>query len=92
MRYTCERIIEALSDYFDGDLGDEDSVDVRNHLRGCRACLAFADSLHRIIELCRAQEPGVKLHPLTLSARAELESAWRKALAARQSDSNQESI
>lgn len=92
MRYTCEQIVEALSDYFDGDLGYEDSVDVRNHLRGCRACLAFADSLRRIIELCRAHEPSVKLRPLTPPARAELESAWRKALADRQSDSNQESL
>ena len=92
MRYTCEQIIEALSDYLDGDLGEEDSVDLRNHLRECRACLALADSLRRIIELCRAHAPGVKLRPLTPPARAELEGAWRKALADRQSDSNQKSL
>jgi len=83
MKCTCERIIEALSDYFGGDLRQEDSVGVRNHLSGCGTCLAFADSLRRTIELCRAYEPGVKPQPLTPSARAELESAWQKALADR---------
>jgi predicted anti-sigma-YlaC factor YlaD len=83
MTYTCEEIIEALSDYFDGDLGQEDSVGVRNHLGRCGTCLAFADSFRRTIELCRAYEPGVKPQPLAPSAKAELESAWQKALADR---------
>jgi hypothetical protein len=35
MRYTCEQIVEALLGYFDGDLPEEASVAMRDHLRGC---------------------------------------------------------
>jgi predicted anti-sigma-YlaC factor YlaD len=85
---TCERVMARLSDYLDEDLDEESGVEVEKHLRGCGTCQAFADSLRQIIELCRAYEPGVKPRALTPSARAELESAWQKTLADRQSGSN----
>ena len=77
-----------LSDYLDEDLDGESAVEVEKHLRACGTCRAFADSLRRIIELCRAYEPGVKPRALNPSARAELESAWQKTLADRQDGSN----
>jgi predicted anti-sigma-YlaC factor YlaD len=86
---TCERVMAQLSDYLDEDLDGESGVEVEKHLRGCGPCQAFADSLRRIIELCRAHEPGVKPRALTPSARAELERAWQKTLAGRQDGSNQ---
>ena len=77
-----------LSDYLDQGLDRETGVEVERHLRECGSCLAFADSLRRIIELCRGYEPGVNPRPLTPWARAQLESAWQKALADRWRGSN----
>jgi len=78
---TCEQVMTRLSDYLDEDLDREAGVEVARHLGACGTCLAFADSLRRTIELCRAYEPSVKPRPLNPPVRAELESAWRKALA-----------
>ncbi len=72
-----------LSDYLDADLDAATAVEVERHLTTCGACLACADSLRRIIELCHAHGPGVIPRPLDLAARAELKSACQKALAAR---------
>ena len=80
---NCEQMMARLSDYLDGDLDAETAAEVERHLRACSQCLAYADSLHRIVELCRAYEPAVKPRPLNPSARAELRSAWQKALADR---------
>jgi predicted anti-sigma-YlaC factor YlaD len=90
MRYlgTCEQVMAWLSDYLDEGLDARTGVEVEKHLRACGTCLAYADSLHRIIELCRAYEPSVKPLALTPSARAELERAWQKTLADRQRGSN----
>ncbi len=77
-----------LSDYLDRDLDPKTGAEVERHLRECGPCLAFADSLRRIVELCRGYELGVKPRPLTPSARAQLESAWQKALARQRRASN----
>ena len=69
---TCEQVMARLSDYLDEDLDAETAAEVERHLRECGPCLAYADSLHRTIELCHGSEPGVKPRPLTPSAKAEL--------------------
>jgi predicted anti-sigma-YlaC factor YlaD len=61
---TCAQVMARLSDYLDEDLDAKASVEVETHLRECGSCLAYADSLRRTIELCRAYEPSVKPRPL----------------------------
>jgi len=77
-----------LSDYLDESLDVGPAPELEKHLPACARCLAFADGLSRTIELCRSYEPIVKPRPLNPSARAELESAWQKALAHRQDGLN----
>jgi predicted anti-sigma-YlaC factor YlaD len=79
-----------LSGYLYEDLDAETAVEVEKHLRACGTCRAFADSMRRTIELCRGYKPGLNPRPLSPSARAELESAWQKALTDRRK-SNRES-
>ncbi len=85
---TCERVMARLSDYLDEELDAGTAAEVERHLRQCGACLVYAESLRRTIELCRGYQPGVKPRPLTRSAHAELENAWEKALAGRRQNSN----
>jgi anti-sigma factor RsiW len=80
---ACEQVTAWLSDYLDEDLDTGTAAEVEKHLRVCVRCLALADSLRRTIEVCHAYEPSVKPQPLHPSARAELERAWQKTLAAR---------
>jgi anti-sigma factor RsiW len=88
---ACEQVVAWLSDYLDEEMDAAAALEVERHLRRCGACLAYADSLRRTIELCHGYRPGLKPRPLTPSARAELESAWEKALAGRRHGSNRNS-
>jgi anti-sigma factor RsiW len=72
-----------LSDYLDLELPPEACRDIEKHLEGCPPCAEFAARLRRMIVLCRTHQPAVQPGPLRKGARAELEGAWRKMLAAR---------
>jgi len=80
---SCEQLLARFSDHLDLDLSAEERRDFEKHLRRCGRCQEFAGSLRCIVELCRGFEPGLKPHPLTPRARAELEKAWRRAIAGR---------
>ena len=79
---SCHDILAMLSDYVDFELPLADCVDVERHLAGCAACLEFVESLRNTIALCHAYAPGALPGPLSDRARNELETAWRKMLAA----------
>jgi anti-sigma factor RsiW len=68
----------------DFELPLADCGEVERHLASCAACLEFVESLRSTIALCRAYAPGTLPAPLNDRARSELESAWRKMLAARE--------
>jgi len=77
-------VIALLSDYVDFELPLAICGEVERHLAGCAACLEFVESLRSTIALCRAYAPRTMPAPLSDRARSELESAWRKMLAARE--------
>jgi anti-sigma factor RsiW len=81
---SCQDVLALLSDYVDFELPLADCGEIERHLAGCAACLEFVESLRNTIALCRAYAPGALLGPLSDRARSELESAWRKMLAARE--------
>ena len=80
---SCKEVFALLSDYLDLDLPSGDCRHIEEHLAGCPACVKFVESLRKTIALCHAHEPEPAPPPLGKAARAELEKAWRKMLAAR---------
>jgi anti-sigma factor RsiW len=42
---VCQHIVDKLSDYVDGDLGDRDLWEVKLHLGACARCARFAAEL-----------------------------------------------
>ena len=52
-------------------------------MAGCDPCVEFAASLRKTVELCQSYQPSEIPAPLTGQARAELEAAWQRVLAAR---------
>ena len=84
---NCQEIFAMLSEYLNLELRPELCAEIETHLADCPPCVEFADSLRKTVDLCRAYEPGVMPAPLTAQARAQLEEAWRRMLAARRSSS-----
>jgi len=82
----CKRIFAALSEYLDLELPPEACRELEAHLAGCPPCVEFADSLRETVALCREYQAGEMPGPISQAARAQLEEAWRRALAARQSN------
>lgn len=50
---TCRELFERLSEYVDGELSQEICEEIRRHMDGCEACVAFAKTLKKTAEMCR---------------------------------------
>jgi anti-sigma factor RsiW len=81
---NCREVFALLSDYLDLELPPENCDEIKRHLADCPPCVEFVESLRKTVALCHGYEPGVKPAPLSAEVRAELETAWRKMLAARE--------
>jgi hypothetical protein len=81
---NCREVFAALSQYLDLELPPAACEDIEAHLAGCAPCVEFLESLRKTVEVCREYQPGAAPGPLTDEARAAIELAWRKALAARE--------
>jgi anti-sigma factor RsiW len=49
----CRQIFAALSDYLDGELPVKSCRELERHLKGCKPCIAFLESLKTTVEACR---------------------------------------
>lgn len=50
----CEQVSGLLTDYLSRELGDAQSVAIREHLRKCPECTAKADELDQTVELLKS--------------------------------------
>ena len=57
-RNDCQRVEVLLSDYLDGELGDESLEAVDHHLRRCPGCARLAEELAVILFALRALRCG----------------------------------
>lgn len=80
----CRDVLAMLSDYVDFELPPEACGEVESHLAGCPECLEFVESLRKVIALCHVYAPSPLPASLSDRARNELQSAWRRTLAARE--------
>lgn len=48
---NCKEVVDLLSDYLAGELSEEDVAGIRSHLKGCRNCITFLDSLKTTVNL-----------------------------------------
>ncbi|MBN2223695.1 MAG: zf-HC2 domain-containing protein [Deltaproteobacteria bacterium] len=49
----CKRIFEKLSEYIDQELDQEECLVFEEHIRNCRPCLEFLETLHSTIKLSK---------------------------------------
>jgi anti-sigma factor RsiW len=57
----CRQIFAALSDYLDGELPLKSCRELERHLKGCKPCIAFLESLRTTVEACRRYGQNEKL-------------------------------
>ena len=50
---TCKYYFEKISEYLDGELGGQACHEIEAHLKECPECGRCADSLKKMIQLCR---------------------------------------
>lgn len=79
----CKEVFELLSQWLDLELPPDACRDIQEHLAGCPPCIEFAESLRKTVALCRGYIPGEVPAPIGAQAKAELEAAYRRMLAAR---------
>ena len=48
---NCKHLLGSLSEYIDGDLGDEICAEIEKHLAGCENCRVVIDSLKKTVYL-----------------------------------------
>jgi anti-sigma factor RsiW len=77
---NCKEVFAMLSEYLDLELPREACSEIEKHLAGCAPCTEFVESLRKTVALCRNYRPGAIPAPLTVAARTELETAWRRML------------
>jgi anti-sigma factor RsiW len=47
----CRHLLNHLSDYVDGDLGQAMCAEIERHLSGCRNCRVVVDTLRKTVML-----------------------------------------
>ena len=56
---TCHELLNSLSAYIDGELGQDVCAQIESHLQGCENCRIVVDSLRKTVYLYQAtSEPG----------------------------------
>ena len=55
---SCEEMLDQLSDYVDGELGQALCAQLEAHLAECPDCRVMVDTLRRTIILYRTQAPA----------------------------------
>jgi anti-sigma factor RsiW len=69
----------GLSEYLDGELPVKDCRQLERHLKGCRPCIAYLESLKTTVEACRRFK-APRAPALSKQVNAALLAAVRQAI------------
>jgi len=75
----CKQIFAMLSEYLDGELPVKNCRELERHLKGCRPCIAYLDSLKTTVEACRRYK-APRAPALSKQVKAALLAAVRKVI------------
>ena len=75
----CKQIFAMLSEYLDGELPVKNCRELERHLKGCRPCIAYLESLKTTVEACRRYR-APRAPALSKQVKAALLEAVRKVI------------
>jgi len=58
---TCNELLSSLSEYVDGELGEDLCALIEQHMSGCQDCRIVVDSLRKTIYLYQASASQVEV-------------------------------
>ncbi len=73
----CKQIFAMLSQYLDGELPARNCRELERHLKHCKPCLAYLETLKTTIEACRDYRVGKAPPPSPRVRTALLEALGR---------------
>jgi predicted anti-sigma-YlaC factor YlaD len=76
---NCRGLIREISDYLDGELGQEMLTEIEHHLRDCKDCRLIVDTTRKTIEIYYNTQPL----PLPNDVRERLHQALSRRLGRR---------
>jgi RNA polymerase sigma-70 factor (ECF subfamily) len=74
----CKQIFAMLSEYLDGELAAKNCRQLESHLKGCRPCIAYLQTLKTTVEACRRYQVG-RIPVPSKQVKAALRSAVQQA-------------
>ena len=75
----CKQIFAMLSEYLDGELPVKNCRELERHLKGCRPCIAYLESLKTTVETCRRYK-APRAPALSKQVKAALLAAVRQVI------------
>jgi predicted anti-sigma-YlaC factor YlaD len=78
---NCAEIVAMLSDYLDRDLPPATCAVIENHLDMCPDCGEAAESLRKMVSLCRQYATDNRPRPLPADKEQELRAAFERVMA-----------
>ena len=84
----CKEIFALLSEYLDLELPASTCREMEAHLAGCPPCIEFTESLRQTVALCHEYQAGEIPGPISQEARARLQEAWQRMVAARRKNAS----
>lgn len=75
----CERLLQQLMAYVDGELTRERRREVERHLAACECCGIMADNVRAVVALCRSDGKTPVPAPLRARARARIRALMADA-------------
>jgi RNA polymerase sigma-70 factor (ECF subfamily) len=75
----CKQIFAMLSEYLDGELPVKNCRELERHLKGCRPCIAYLESLKTTVEACRSYK-APRAPALSKQVKAALLAAVHKVI------------
>ncbi len=74
----CDELLEALSDYVDGEVDPAVCEEFEHHLAGCNPCQVVVDNVRKTIALYKAGEPHPMPDEFQQRLRESLRAQWRQ--------------
>ncbi|UCD16776.1 MAG: zf-HC2 domain-containing protein [Candidatus Zixiibacteriota bacterium] len=74
----CNKQIEQICDYVDGELDSSLCRELEAHLKDCKNCRIMVDSLRQTVILCREGKPERLPGELESRLNSALKRRWKK--------------
>jgi len=74
----CKDLLEAISDYVDGELDESLCADIEEHLKNCEPCRVVVDTTRKTITIFKENLPYEIPQPVQDRLQRILRERWKK--------------